>query len=176
MRNLRAFAVALILSVLGAFTILHAQSTVGGGVGQAGVASAANQTASPNGGVALLAAQPAGWAIFSAPAVSTQASASQAAGAAGVRHVATNVCFSAGSTTAPALTQLTVNLRDGATGAGTIKWSQVVIVTAVVGQNAAPVCTPVNVVGSAATAMTLEYSALLTNLFEAVSVQGYDIQ
>ena len=58
----------------------------------------------------------------SQPAVSTQASASIAAGGAGIRHIAHMVCFSGGSTTAPALTNLQVNLRDGATIDQFLEW------------------------------------------------------
>lgn len=111
--------------------------------------------------------------VTSNPAAGSQATASQAAGGAGVRNVATGLCFSAGSTTAPVLTALTVNLRDGATGAGTIKITFEVIIPAATGQNVAPVCAPVNVIGSANTAMTLEFSASLANLIQSVSLQGY---
>lgn len=116
------------------------------------------------------------WSVVSTPAVSTQASASIAAEA-GVRHVATTACFSGGSTTAPAATKLNINLRDGATGAGTILASWTVVALAATGQNVAPFCTPpLYVVGSTNTAMTLEYSALLTNLFEDVTLTGFNVQ
>lgn len=115
------------------------------------------------------------WAVISNPAVSTQATASLAAEAA-VRHVADCVSFSGGSTTAPALTALTINLRDGATGAGTIIWTHEVIVGAATGQNV-PSFTAcgLNLVGTTNTAMTLEYSALLTNLIESVSISGFNV-
>lgn len=114
------------------------------------------------------------WAVGSTPAVSLQATASIAAEA-GVRHVADTVCFSAGSTTAPALTKLNVNLRDGATGAGTIIGSWTVVVSAATGQNVAPQCFPnLQLVGTTNTAMTLEFSALLTNLFEDVTLTGFN--
>lgn len=116
------------------------------------------------------------WSVVSTPAVSTQASASLAAEA-GVRHVATVACFSGGSTTAPAATQLTVNLRDGASGTGTVLASWTVVALAATGQNVAPYCTPpLYVAGSTNTAMTLEYSALLTNLFENVTLTGFNVQ
>ena len=103
------------------------------------------------------------------------ASASIAAEAA-VRHVADSICFSAGSTTAPALTNLTVNLRDGGTGAGTVIGSWDVVISAATGQNVAPYCvTGLNLVGTTNTAMTLEFSALLTSLFEDVTLTGFNI-
>lgn len=103
------------------------------------------------------------------PAVSTQATASVGAQD-NIRHVADQVCFSAGSTTAPALTQLSVNIRDGATGAGTVLASFVVVISASTGQNTPPVCFPLSVQGTNNTAMTAEWSASLTNLFETVTL------
>jgi hypothetical protein len=115
------------------------------------------------------------WSKVSTPAVSTLATASIAAEAS-VRHVATGVCFSAGSTTAPALTKLNINLRDGASGAGTVLASWTVIIPAATGQNVAPTCFPVGpFVGTTNTAMTLEFSALLTSLFEDVTLSGYNV-
>jgi hypothetical protein len=115
------------------------------------------------------------WSAVSAPAVSTLASASRAAGGVGVRHIAQCVHFSAAATTAPVLTRLTVILRDGATGAGAILWQATVAVPAATGQSIQPhsIC-GLNVPGSMNTAMTLEFSALLTNLFENVALTGYD--
>lgn len=117
------------------------------------------------------------FSIFHNPAAGSQATITQAAGGANVRNVATGVCFSAGSTTAPVLTALTVNLRDGATGAGTVKMTFEVIIPAATGQNVAPICIqlPQPIIGSVNTAMTLEFSAGLANLIESVSLQGYTI-
>jgi hypothetical protein len=117
------------------------------------------------------------WTVVSTPAVSTLASASIAAEAS-VRHVADKVCFSAGSTTAPALTKLNVNLRDGATGAGTILASWTVVIAASTGQNVTPFCTPGNLglVGTTNTAMTLEFSLLLANMYEDVTLTGINVQ
>jgi len=123
----------------------------------------------------LVAEKSSRWTVVSAPAVSNQATASLAAEAA-VRHVADCVTFSAGSTTAPALTNLTINLRDGATGAGTVIASWDVVIPAATGQNVAPfgVC-GLNLVGTTNTAMTLEFSALLTNLLESVTLTGFNL-
>lgn len=114
-----------------------------------------------------------GFYVVSNPAAGSQATASQAAAGTNIKNVATNICFSAGSTTAPALTALTVNLRDGATGAGTVKATFEIIIPATTGQNVVPFCTPVNVIGSSNTAMTLEFSASLANLIESVTLHGY---
>ncbi len=116
------------------------------------------------------------WSVVSAPAVSTQATASIAAEGS-VRHVADCVTFSGGSTSAPALTNLTVNLRDGATGAGTVIASWQVTVSNATGQNVAPFAAcGLNLVGTTNTAMTAEYSLLLTNLLESVTLTGWNIQ
>lgn len=115
------------------------------------------------------------WSVNSTPAVSTQASASIAAEAL-VRHVADSVCFSAGATTAPALTNLQINIRDGATGAGTILASFQVVIPATAVQHLAPTCiTGLQLVGTTNTAMTAEWSALLTNEFEQVTITGSNV-
>lgn len=114
-----------------------------------------------------------GFYVVSNPAAGSQASASQAAAGAGLKNVATTICFSASATAAPALTALTVNLRDGASGAGTIKATFQVAIPATTGQSVVPFCTPVIVIGSANTAMTLEFSAGLANLIESATLHGY---
>jgi hypothetical protein len=132
-------------------------------------------TTARNTGGALMAEKSSRWTVVSAPAVSTLASASLAAEAS-VRHVADCVIFSGGSTTAPALTNLTINLRDGATGAGTVIASWNVTVSNTTGQNVAPFSAcGLNLVGTTNTAMTLEYSSLLLNLFESVTLTGYNV-
>ena len=120
---------------------------------------------------------PIAFSCTNQPAVNTQATCSLAADAS-YRYVAACVGFSAGSTTAPALTQLTVVLRDGATGAGTILWNKVIVVTAAAAQNTQPhtVCGDLARPGTVNTAMTLEWSAGLTNLFEEVSLSAYKIK
>lgn len=148
----------------------------GTNVQDARAVSAANLTQSVQAG-SLVVEKGARWQVVAQPAVSTQASASKAAGGAGVRHVADCISFSAGSTTAPALTQLLVNLRDGATGAGTILLTKVIVISAATGQNTPPFqACGLNAVGSAATAMTLEWSAGLTNLFQEATISGFDVQ
>ncbi len=131
-----------------------------------------------SGNNALLVSTPGNWTVVHAPAANTQASASKAAGGAGVRHVCESICatFAAGAT-APAAVQVTVNLRDGASGAGTVLWSAVMALPATAGATATPIIiSDLNIVGSPNTAMTLEFSAAGgLNTFEAVSMAGYDI-
>lgn len=110
------------------------------------------------------------WAIQHQPAAAAAATISKAA-AAGTRHVATaiTVCLTATA----AQTGLVFNLRDGATGAGTILWSA--RLSGAASTNAC-VAIPVHIVGSVNTAMTLESAAApaATN-FATVALSGYDV-
>lgn len=119
------------------------------------------------------------WSGFSQPAVSSQATFSRAA-AAGVRHVADCISLSsvAGPTTAPVVGPMNINLRDGATGAGTVLWTTTIqiIATASVTELAPFSVCGLALIGSPNTAMTLEFSAALANLAEVVSLSGYDLE
>lgn len=90
------------------------------------------------------------------PAAATQATISQAAAGAGVSNVCTRIGASI-STVGTAQTLIQINLRDGATGAGTILWSKSV-------QLATNSMLSIDIQGlyiqgSANTPMTLEFSA-----------------
>ena len=124
----------------------------------------------------VLTTFPGEWSVTHAPAVNTQATASKSAGAAGVRHVITGVAFTlCQDTTGGTPYTGTVNLRDGASNAGTI------LATWYIGCPTAP-CTNsnfsmsgLNLVGSAATAATLEFTAAGgARTLEAVTLMGYD--
>lgn len=111
----------------------------------------------------------------SAPAAGTAASASQAAGAAGVSHVCTGIAFGFSAHTAlGGATTVTVNLRDGAAGAGTVlaTWQFNLAAAAVlpVWEN----MTDLEIRGTPATAMTLEFSANVGNLLSYCTLIGYD--
>jgi len=111
------------------------------------------------------------WSVNHTPAVSTQASAARAASGAGKVHVATN-CSGSISTIA-AQTNITLALRDGATGAGTVMWSLTII---------CPISSPclltsgvINLPGTASTAMTCEWSgAPVATNFAVATLTGYD--
>lgn len=137
-------------------------------------ATASNLTAGLNMQAALIE-KGARWQVLSAPAAGSQATASKAA-IAGVRHVADCVSFSAGAIAAPVATVLQVNLRDGASGAGTIIWTQTIDVSTAIGSDGAFSFCGLNLIGSVNTAMTLEYSASLANLNQSVTLTGYDVQ
>lgn len=115
------------------------------------------------------------FASFSNPAAGSVASLVWASEAS-VRHVADCITFSASAVVAPVLTSLTINLRDGASGAGTVLMSWQVAIGAATGQSVAPhsIC-GLSAVGTTATAMTIEFSAALANLSESVSFTGYNV-
>ena len=136
-------------------------------------ASAANLIAASGLG-ALLTTPPGMWSAVSTPATGAQATATRAAGGAGVRHVAWGIIVSFGAIAAPVATSLLWNLRDGATGAGAILASGRIAVPAAAAITDTFELSPLNIPGSAATAMTLEFSALLAGLDEGVTLIGYD--
>lgn len=124
---------------------------------------------------AILTEKGSRFVSFSNPAAGTVASLVWALEA-GVKHTADCISFSASSVVAPVLTALTVNLRDGASGAGTILGTWTVAISATTGQNVAPfgIC-GLNAVGTAGTAMTLEFSAALGNLSQSVTLSGFNV-
>lgn len=122
---------------------------------------------------AALSVSPGNWSQGSTPAAATQATTSRAAGGAGVRHVCTGIFATlATGATAQAAAAVLV-LRDGLTGAGAILWTK---------QSILPVngvwnveISGLNIVGSAATAMTLEFVAAgVAGSFQSVSMTGYE--
>lgn len=136
-------------------------------------ASAANLAAASGLG-ATVSTDPGNWSVVSAPAVSTVASAVKAAGAAGVRHVCKSVTFGFSSQAAITAGAITINLRDGASGAGSVlKTWQFGLSTGPIVPFAISV-TGLNEVGTAATAMTLEFSALFTGVLQFCNLGGYD--
>lgn len=118
-------------------------------------AGAASLAADPVIG-AMLVADPGEWTEFSDPALNTQATATRAAGAAGERHICKSIsaCLSAGATASGIIK---IYLRDGATGVGPILWAGNLAVIA--GFHGHMLLTDLNIKGSLATAMTLEFSA-----------------
>lgn len=109
--------------------------------------------------------------LYHLPAAATQATVTQAAAAAGVKNVATSISFTS-VTVGTAQTIISVSLRDGATGAGTILWSMQFIQTT---NQVLAVTVPLpHIAGTAATAMTLEFSAAgVAASVQSVSLSGY---
>jgi len=117
------------------------------------------------------------WSNVNFPAANTRASSTRAAGAAGVRHVCTGITVAlAAGATAPAAVQLDVRLRDGILDTGTILWQMAISIPATAGAMSGVTRSGLFIPGSAATAMTLEFSAAGgANTFESVSFEGIDI-
>lgn len=119
---------------------------------------------------AALSAGPGEWAIQAAPAAATQATASRASAGAGNRNVLRSVTVSVGAVAAQA--PLGFVVRDGATGAGTIIWR--CMLGAAAGGCQTVTVSGLNIVGSEATAMTVEslVAPAATN-FATVAASGY---
>lgn len=138
------------------------------------VASASTLTQTTSVG-ALTSVAHATWSCVSAPAAGTQATCSRAAGGGSVRHVVTGwqACY---SDTAAATAARHANLRDGATGAGTVLASSLLAVP-VAGDskcvNSPPGFTKI---GTANTAMTIEFDAAGAGTSEqTVFMSGYSV-
>lgn len=120
--------------------------------------------------------KPGEWAINHVPAVNVAATISKAARA-GFIHVCTGFVVTAvAGTSAPTATVVTWELRDGATGAGTILLSGKIGIPATAGAvNVPVVLSGAEIPGTVNTAMTLEFTAAGgANTFETVSLFGYD--
>jgi hypothetical protein len=135
----------------------------------ANIASALAQSTQPISNVELVVG-PGQWTLTSAPAVSTVATATRAAGTGTTRHVLQNISYSLNAVVAQA-TPVVIQVLDGAT----VLWQDSVIATA--GSNAGKSITGLNLVGSAATSMTVAFTAAPTATnFEILSASGYDTQ
>jgi hypothetical protein len=138
-----------------------------------GTATAPNFTLQPNIGV-LQVAETAQWVATHEPAVNTQATASRAAGGATEQHVCKSI-FATMNAVAAIAAPISLYLRDGASGVGAILWSARVILP--IGQSAIISINGLSIVGSAATAMTLEWGAAPgAGNFQNVSLTGYSVQ
>lgn len=133
------------------------------------VSANTNATANVTGIPAV--AQIGTWSLTNSANAGTP-SASRAAGGGTVRHVVTTVsaCVGAAATAQPVVQ---VNLRDGATGAGTIirSWQ----LAGPVNTNSCIAESGLNITGSANTAMTIEFAAATAaNTQATVNASGYD--
>jgi hypothetical protein len=134
-------------------------------------ASATNNTAVTTLGVAY-STPLSTWSVTNTVnAAITAATASKAAGGGAVRHVATGVTLCYSDSAIGAVAQ--VNLRDGATGAGTIIRSWLVALP-VAGGSQCENLSGLNMTGSANTAMTLEFgAATAATSSKTVTLTGY---
>lgn len=117
------------------------------------------------------------WSVKNRAAANTAATASKAAGAAGVKHVCTGFMVTFASLGAPTPEIIGVQIRDGATGAGTVIWEGSISLPATAGISRDLGMTGLWLVGTAATAMTIETDlGGGANDYLTVSMQGVSIQ
>lgn len=142
--------------------------------------SAANLSNAVNNGTQL-SERGARWSITNSgtAASGVQGTISKAAGGAGVRHVIDCIGWSADSAAAIAAANVLLNVRDGATGAGTVVWFHALSfpTAAALGIQEVPVAQicGLNIIGTANTAATIEFSAAVTGSIQAVNMTGYDV-
>lgn len=105
----------------------------------------------------------ASWSVTHAPAAAAQATISQTSAGAGLKNVMRGfmvTVIASGATTAE---PVIINIRDGATGAGTVLWSAAIEVPTLSGAGSVSGSpfgmSDIYFVGSAATAMTIETAA-----------------
>jgi len=111
------------------------------------------------------------FAVTHTPVAASQATITQAAAAAGVSNVCQGISASLCTVGTAQAAAVQLNLRDGAS-AGTILWSKTFSCGTTTMVNID--ITGLNIKGTAATAMTLEFSAAgVAASFESVSLYGY---
>jgi hypothetical protein len=114
------------------------------------------------------------WSLTNGPAAGAQATASKAAGGGTVRHVATSIDACIADNTAAAAA-IRINLRDGATGAGTIirQW---LLGTSALDASQCFHADGFSIIGSANTAITIEFAAAgAATTLETVNLSGYSV-
>lgn len=115
------------------------------------------------------------WAINASPATNTTATVTKAS-VAGQRNVMTGFCITFSNLGNAASGTGTVNIRDGASGAGTILWTFDFGLSTTVGTTQVIALGDLRVVGSVATAMTIEFTAAGgAGTSEKVNICGFTI-
>ena len=104
--------------------------------------------------------------------LSAQASATVVAGSTGIRHIATGATFSMATAVQLAVTTIGLAIIDGATGGTTYLWRAVANVSS---NGMTMIASPaLNLYGSAATALTAEFSAGISNASQMVTLTYHD--
>lgn len=119
------------------------------------------------------------WTGVHVPATATQATKTQASAGAGKRNVCTGFTFTicAGGSAPTPTTPVTVKIIDGSSGGGTILWQSNITMPATAGGIVSFNRSNLWLVGTAATAMTAEFSAAgPTNTYESVAFDGVIIE
>lgn len=125
-------------------------------------------------GVPIDAATADFWHTSHAPVADTKATITKAAAGASVRNVCRQITVMlVAGTSAPAAATVTVALIDGAAGGGTYLWGPARLSVPALAGATSGIAIAVNKIGSANTAMTLEFSAAAgANTFQSVSMDG----
>lgn len=113
------------------------------------------------------------WSVTNTPAAATQATASKALGGGTVRHVATSIT-ACSAQAAAGQTPIAINLRDGATGAGTVlrTWK----IASVLGDSKCVEASGLAMIGTANTAMTIEFAAAgVAGSEQTVTLTGFSV-
>lgn len=113
------------------------------------------------------------------PATNTQATATQSSAGSGKRNVCTGftVTLASGASAPTPGAPVSVSVIDGASGATTYLWRSIITIPAVAGAQVSIVRTGIWLVGSQATAMTLEFSAAGgSNTYESVTLNGVVVE
>jgi len=109
------------------------------------------------------------------PAAATKATASKAAGAAGVRHVVTGFSFTLSTVGTAQAVLLNIDIIDGATGGTTRLWSGSIGGLPINSQHTFGL-TGLMLIGTAATALTIEFSAAgVAASVEQVNLWGFSV-
>lgn len=114
------------------------------------------------------------WDVQHLPAANTQATISKASAGTGLRNVCTGFTVTLAATSAaPAAVNISVAIIDGASAGSTYLWRSTISLPATAGAISAFVRSDTWLVGSAATAMTIEFSAAGgANTIESVTMEG----
>jgi hypothetical protein len=119
---------------------------------------------------------PTTWTLNSAPGIhGVSPTVTRAAGGSGVKHVATCISVRDYNTGSTANTEQ-VFLRDGPSGTGAVLAEWLIGITSTVNDERSVDLCDLNIVGSANTAMTLEFGTMNNLHYANVLLIGYDAQ
>lgn len=152
------------------------QAIEGGGSGGSGGSGGTVTIANTPIQVIRVGADATAWiATPHVPAISTQATTTKASAGAGIKNVCQSITVTlcSGVTATTVGVPLIVSVIDGASGGGTYLWRSRIQIPAVAGAITTFIkAFPAGLTGTAATAMTVEFSAALTNGYQTVAMEG----
>jgi hypothetical protein len=123
---------------------------------------------------AALVASPGEWTVNANAGLGVASSASRGVGGVGVRHIITGYNVIISCQAAPGAGNVIINIRDGATGAGTIFEALQVGIPAAVFPPIVISRSGLSLVGTANTAFTIEQSAAYAAVQASINFEGFD--